>query len=127
MTVTDDSFGCSTKREIDILFYEEIIKEEFKMLNAAKILFKGEKAVRKINRKGQEILVDQLVREDLELDEKKQVIETVKDMMVKDDEWEEGNSDYWYKYGKTEGEIKGMLKAAGAIILGLAIKKIISK
>lgn len=91
------------------------------MLNYVKVLFNGEKVVRKINRKGEEILIDQLVREDLELDEKERIAESVKKMMDKDDEWEEHNSEFWYKYGVNEGKIKGMMKAAVVMLIGYTI------
>ena len=97
------------------------------MLNTVKTLFEDEKAIRKFNRKCTEIVIDELMREDLEIDEKKQIAEAAKKLMIQSDEWEDSNSDFWYKYGLSEGEVKGMMKGVLALTLGFLIGTIIVK
>lgn len=97
------------------------------MLNTVKTLFDGDKVIRKFNRKCNEIFIDELMREDLELDEKKQIAEAAKKIMAQSDKWEDDNSDFWYKYGLSEGEVKGIWKGVLALTLGFLIGTTIIK
>ena len=45
----------------------------------------------------------------------------LKSNLDRDQKWEEENQKFWYKYGQIVGEIKGMLKAAGIMAIGLII------
>ena len=97
------------------------------MLNEVKVLLAGEKIVRKMNQKINETFIDQLTREDLTLKEKLEIAEQAKEIAADNVKTEEKNSEFWYKYGKNEGEIKGMMKAIGALAAGLAIGTFLRK
>ena len=97
------------------------------MLNTVKTIVEDEKAIRKFNRKCTEIVIDELMREDLEIDEKKQIAETAKKLMIQSNEWEYSNSDFWYKYGLSDGEVNGMTQGVLALMLGFLIGTIIVK
>ena len=95
------------------------------MQNATETLFNSEKLTRHINRKVNEILVDQLIRDDLELDVKEQIVESIKKGLAQNEKTEADNSKYWYKYGLTEGKTKGIYIGGAATILGFMIGKAI--
>lgn len=97
------------------------------MLKDTESLFQGEKCVREFNRKIADICIDQLVREDLELDEKQWIANHLKNILDDGSQWEENNSDFWYKYGVCAGKLRGALMLTGAVAVGLAIGKRISR
>ena len=97
------------------------------MLNVNESLINSDKVVRKAIRECNEDLIDQLIREDLDLEEKNTIVELIKETLAKNDEFEERNSEFWYKHGCNNGEIKGMLKAAGAMTVGFLIGIIIKR
>ena len=97
------------------------------MLNNVKVLFAGEKAVRDINKSINETLINQLTRDDLSSEEKKEIADKAKEFLADNAKMEEDNSKFWYKYGKNEGELKGVLKALGIFAVGFAIGTILVK
>ena len=86
-----------------------------------KTLCAGEKAVRKFNNAINDIIIDQLAREDLTLEEREELAAEAKRMAAKNVKIEEENSEFWYKYGRNVGEIKGMLKGLGCFAVGCVI------
>lgn len=97
------------------------------MSNDVKVLFAGEKAVRNINQGINDIFIDQLIREDLTLEEKRELAEKAKKVSADNAKLEEKNSEFWYKYGKNDGEIRGMLKAVGVLGVGLVVGRLLRK
>lgn len=97
------------------------------MLNSAKVLFTGEKVVREINHRINKTFIDQLAGEDLSLEERQELANSAKKLADDNVKTEEENSEFWYKYGKNEGEIKGMLKAAAVVLAGYTIGAFLRK
>ena len=97
------------------------------MLNSDKILFAGEKTVRAVNEAIIDVSIDQLIREDLTIEEKQEIAAKAKEVAADNANWEEVNSEWWYKYGKNEGEVIGLCKAAGIMLVGFTIGTLLRK
>jgi hypothetical protein len=92
------------------------------MLNKqVKNLFESEKMARNIENFVENIYIDQLVRDDLGVEEKEDIAKRAKEHLADMGKYEEQNSEYWYKYGIIEGEIKGMWKAIGVFAVSYAL------
>ena len=97
------------------------------MLKTAKILLAGEKLVRGVNHEVSKTFIDQLTREDLTIEEKNEIAEKAKDLLADNIQTEEDNSAFWYRYGKNEGEIKGMLAAIGYFAIGFTVTTLLMR
>lgn len=91
------------------------------MSKTAKILLVGEKMVRGMNHEINKTFIDQLTREDLTTEEKNEIAEKAKDSLADGVQTEEYNSEFWYRYGKSEGRLMGMLEGVGCLAIGYAI------
>lgn len=92
------------------------------MLDHVKVVLAGEKAVRGINHKVLKSYVARLTREDLNPEEKQEIADKANKLAESIAKTEEKNSEFWYGYGKDEGEIRGMLKAAAIMLVGYIIR-----
>ena len=97
------------------------------MLDHVKVLLTGEKVVRGINHGVLTSYITQLTREDFTPEKKQEIALKAKELTEKLQKTEEKNSKSWYKYGKHEGEIRGMLKAAAVMLAGYTIGTFLRK
>ena len=92
------------------------------MLNKTiKVLLNGDKVVRDFSHGVERAFVDQLAKPDLTLEEREQLAKGIKDLISEDEEHEEENAKFYYKYGLNKGELRGMIKAVGALYVGFVI------
>lgn len=97
------------------------------MLDHVKVLLTGEKVVRDINHGVLKSCVAQLTREDLNPEEKQEIADKANKLAESIAKTEEKNSEFWYGYGKHEGEIRGMLKAAAVMLVGYTVGTFLKK
>lgn len=97
------------------------------MTNKTKDMFEGEQIVREIKRKVIDACVATLEDENLNSEQRKEVTGILTEALDDNDAWNEKNSRFWYKYGRTACAIRNLLIVGGAIVGGMLIGNAISK